>query len=238
MEGSPAHRDRHVETAGAYRDHADAAACRRMRVGTEQGLARHAEALEMHLMADAVAGAREPQSVPRRDALEIAVVVHVLEVFLERVVVDIGNGEFGFDPVEPDRFELEIGHGAGSVLRQRLIDSDRDIFPAGGKRPSRLDKMLLQYFFGKCQCHFSLSCIVVKVFQAILYMDTFEIVHIPARHGILITMAKKYIAILAAAFFASFVNPFFSFPETIRSRARNSFFLPRLDRQSFTRRSG
>ena len=47
---------RHIQAARADGQHADAAAGRGVAVRADQGLARHAEALQMHLMADAVAG--------------------------------------------------------------------------------------------------------------------------------------------------------------------------------------
>ena len=50
-----AHRDRNVQSARAEGEHADAAAGRGMAVRADQRLARRAEALQMNLMADAVA---------------------------------------------------------------------------------------------------------------------------------------------------------------------------------------
>ena len=52
-----AHRNRDVESACAEREHADAAAGRGVAVRADERLAGDAEALKMHLMADAVAGA-------------------------------------------------------------------------------------------------------------------------------------------------------------------------------------
>ena len=57
-----AHSDCHIETAGAEGEHADASARRRVGIGADQGLAGLAEAFKMHLMADAVAGARKAQA--------------------------------------------------------------------------------------------------------------------------------------------------------------------------------
>ena len=54
-----------------------------------------AEALQVHLVADAVAGAGEDDAVLRGDGLQVAVVVGVLEPDLEGVVVDVAHREFG-----------------------------------------------------------------------------------------------------------------------------------------------
>ena len=51
-----AHSNCYVETARADSEHADTAACGSVAVGADECLAGLAEALEMNLMADAVAG--------------------------------------------------------------------------------------------------------------------------------------------------------------------------------------
>ena len=55
--GAAAHGNRHIKAACADGEHTDTAACGGVAVGADQGLAGNAEALQMHLMADAVAGA-------------------------------------------------------------------------------------------------------------------------------------------------------------------------------------
>ena len=71
-------------------------------VGAEQRGARLAEALQMDLVADAVARPREDDAVAlAATALKVAVVVVVLKADLERVVVNVGDREVGLDPVRP-----------------------------------------------------------------------------------------------------------------------------------------
>ena len=82
-------------------------------------------------------------------------IVHIFKIGLQRIVVDVGNGEFRFDAGNADRFELEIGYRSRCILRQRLIDTDRDIVSS----PYRLSRnkarigtcfgndVRLQYFF-------------------------------------------------------------------------------------------
>ncbi|MPN26444.1 hypothetical protein SDC9_173869 [bioreactor metagenome] len=97
-----------------------------MRVGADQRLAGNAETFEVNLVADAVAGSGEANAFRRGDALEVHVVVAVLRPVLHHVVVDVRDGELGFDRRHPHRLQFEVRHGSGGVLRQRLVDPDRD----------------------------------------------------------------------------------------------------------------
>ena len=80
-------------------------------------------------MADAVAGAGEDDAELLRDRLEVGVVVGVLEADLDRVVVDVGDRELGLDAIGAHALELEVGHRAGGVLRERLVDLEGDLVP-------------------------------------------------------------------------------------------------------------
>ena len=122
-----AHGDRDVHATGAEGQHADAAAGGRVAVGADERLARLAEALELHLVADAVARAGEPDAVLFGHGLEIAVVVRVFKAGLQRVVVDIGHAQFGPDARDAHRLKLQIGHRAGGILRERLVDAQGDL---------------------------------------------------------------------------------------------------------------
>ena len=122
-----AHCDCNVQTAGTERQHADAAAGRRMAVRTDQGLARCAEALQMHLMADAVACLRIVDAVLLSDRTDIFVVVRILEAGLQGIVVNVSDRALGLDLIDAHRLKLEISHRAGGILRQRLIDLKADL---------------------------------------------------------------------------------------------------------------
>ena len=61
--GAAAHGHRNVQAACAHGKHADAAAGRGVAVGADEGFTRHAEPLQMHLVADAVAGTGEVDAV-------------------------------------------------------------------------------------------------------------------------------------------------------------------------------
>ena len=54
-------------------------------------------------------------------------VVGVLEVDLEDVVVDVDDRRVHLDPVVAEELELHHCHRPGRVLRQRLVDGDRDL---------------------------------------------------------------------------------------------------------------
>ncbi len=101
-----------------------------MAVGAEERGARLAEALQVDLVANAVAGAREADAVAARDRQEVAVVVGVLEAGLEGVVVDIADRELGGEAFDAHGLELEIGHRPRRVLRQGLVDADADFAAA------------------------------------------------------------------------------------------------------------
>ena len=112
------HRRGHVQPARADREHAEAAAGGGVAVGAQQRLAGDVEPLELDLVADAVAGPGEVDAVLRRDALQVRVVVGVLEAGLERVVVDVADGALRPDLRHAHRLELQVGHRAGGVLRE------------------------------------------------------------------------------------------------------------------------
>ena len=97
VEGSAAHGDSNVKSAGADGDHADAAAGGGVGVGAKKGFAWFAEAFQVDLMADAVAGAAVDDAVFGGDGLQVAVVVGVFEADLDGVVVDVADGQLGLD---------------------------------------------------------------------------------------------------------------------------------------------
>ena len=122
-----AHGDCHVQTTGTHGQHADAAAGGRVAVRPDKGLAGLAEALQMDLVADAVAGPGEPDAVLFCDGLDIAVVVGVFKAGLQRVVVDVGNAALCLDPGHTHGFEFQVRHRAGGVLCQCLVDFQGDL---------------------------------------------------------------------------------------------------------------
>ncbi len=120
--GAAAHGDSHVQAARADCQHTDAAAGGGVAVGADQGLAGLAKALQMHLMADAVAGARKINAVLFAHRLNKAVVVGIFKACLQRVVINIGDALLGLDARNAHRLILDIRHCACRVLRQRLVN--------------------------------------------------------------------------------------------------------------------
>ena len=121
------HRHRHVDAARTDRDHPDAAAGGRVGIAAQQRRPRLAETLEVELVADAVARPRKHNAVTLRNAFQIGVVVRILEPHLNRVVIHIAHGQIGLHAVEAHALELQIRHRAGRVLRQRLVNADRQL---------------------------------------------------------------------------------------------------------------
>ena len=118
-----------------------------MAVRTDQGLARCAEALQMYLMADAVACLRIVDAVLLSDRTDIFVVVRILEAGLQGIVVNVSDRTLGLDLIDAHRLKLEISHRAGGILRQRLIDLKADL--------------LTQCHFAVYQCAFKIFCAIV-----------------------------------------------------------------------------
>ncbi len=129
VERPAAHGHRHVEAARAHRNHPDAAARGRVAVRAEQRLAGPPEAFQVYLVADPVPRAAEDDAVLRRDGLQIAVIVGVLEAHLDRVVIHVADRQLRLDRIQPHRLELQVRHRARSVLRQGLIDVYGDLLP-------------------------------------------------------------------------------------------------------------
>ena len=77
-------------------------------------------------------------------------VVGIFKAGLQRVVIDISNRPLGLDARNAHRFKFEIGHGAGGVLRQRLIDLETD-FAADGHFAA--DKMGTNELLCQGICH-------------------------------------------------------------------------------------
>ncbi len=122
-----AHGHGHIHAPRPEGQHTDAAAGGGVAVRADEGLARGPEALQVQLVADAVARPGEVYAVLSGDGLDIPVVVGVLKAALKSVVVDIRHALFGLHPGDPHGLELKIGHGAGGVLGQSLVDAETHV---------------------------------------------------------------------------------------------------------------
>ena len=129
-----------------------------MAVRADQGFARNAKALQVHLVANAVARAGEVNAMLLRHGLNVSVVVGVLKAGLQGVVVDVRHGAFGFDPIDPHSLEFQVRHGTGCVLRKGLVNFQPN-FLSGDHLT--LDQVGFDQFLCKCKTHCSknlLSC--------------------------------------------------------------------------------
>ena len=124
-----AEHDRHVEPAGADRDHPEAPGLGRVGVGAEHRLARFAVALHVDVVTDPVSRPREVEPVLLRERLEHPVVVGILVVQLHDVVVDVLHRPLDLEPRHSEFLELHQRHRPGGVLQQRLVHPQRDRAP-------------------------------------------------------------------------------------------------------------
>jgi len=139
-----------LKAAGADGDLADAAAGGGVAVGAEKGGARFSEALEMHLVADPVAGAGVHRAELRGHGLQIKVIVAVFEADLLCVVVDIRHRQVGSKLADAEGFKLQKRHGAGRVVHEGLIDPDGDFFT---RSVVAFPEVRLKHFFNDVPAH-------------------------------------------------------------------------------------
>ena len=90
-------------------------------------LAGLAEPFQVHLMADAVTGTGEVDTVLGRYGLQVTMVVCIFKTGLQGVVVYIGNTQFCLYPVNAHGFQFQVGHRTGGILGQGLVDSQGNL---------------------------------------------------------------------------------------------------------------
>ena len=100
-----------------------------MAVRADQRLARRAEALQMNLMADAVACLGIINAVLSGYRTDVFVVIRILEAGLQGIVVNVSDRALGLDLIDAHRLKLEISHRTGRILRERLVDPEADLLP-------------------------------------------------------------------------------------------------------------
>ena len=121
---SAAHSNGNVETACSEGEHTDSAARRGVAVRADQRLSGSTEALEVYLMADAVSGTREVQTVLLCRRLDEAVVVGVFKARLKSVVVYVCDRELGGNARDTHSLEFKVSKRSGRVLSQGLVDAE------------------------------------------------------------------------------------------------------------------
>ena len=109
-----------------------------------------AEAGDLHGVADAVAGAGNPDTKLFGGRLQINVVIRGLVVDVQQVVIQIADAALGAHAGQTDGLERQVGHDRVDVVGQRLIDLDKDLL-AGGH--AALDVVGFDDFAGKGFAH-------------------------------------------------------------------------------------
>lgn len=77
-------------------------------------------------------------------------VVGVFKSRLQGVVVDVSDGKLCLNLVDVHGFQLQVNHRAGGILRQRLIDFNRDFLP---RRQIAFHQVVFQNLICKCFSH-------------------------------------------------------------------------------------
>ena len=108
----------------------------------------------MNLVADPVARPGKFQAVLLRHGLNEPVVIGVHETGLQGVVVDVGHRKVRLHPGHPHGLEFQIGHGAGRILGQSLVNAETDF---RSRRHIPFSQMRLDDFLCNCKSHFSAS---------------------------------------------------------------------------------
>ena len=106
-------------------------------------------------------------AVPGAGGLKVQMVIRVLKVRLQEVVIHILGRKFRLDPVDPQAFKGQHGHGAGGILKQGLVYLDGDFF-SWCKFP--LHQMVQQDFTGKIFRHAVPSLFFVRPCSHPLYL--------------------------------------------------------------------
>jgi len=121
MKRSTGHRNGYVDATGTDCDLPYSTACRRVGIAAEKRCTWLAEALKVQLVADSVTGLGVDYAVLACYRSQKVMVVSVLVAYLDGVVVNIAHGKVVFYPANAHGLELQIGHRARRILRERLV---------------------------------------------------------------------------------------------------------------------
>ena len=159
-----AHSNSHIHSACANSQHTQTATGGSMAVRANEGLTGLAKPLQVDLVANAVTGAGEPHTVLGGYRLQVAVVIRIFKAALQCVVIYIGNAQFSFYLGNTHCFKFQIGHGAGGILGQGLVNFQSDLtarlHSAGNQmRCNNLLCNRLTHFAESSQSYFPLRCV-------------------------------------------------------------------------------
>jgi hypothetical protein len=124
-----------------------------MAVGAQKGFSGNTETLHVDLVGNSVAGRTVMNAESSGRALQVRVIVRILEIGLNDIVVYVLDGQLRSHAINPHGFELEHGHGSRGILQQCVIDSYGD-FLSGDQLP--FHEMIRQNFIRKTSAHYSL----------------------------------------------------------------------------------
>ena len=93
-----------------------------MAVGADKSLAGYTESLQMYLMADAVSGTAEVDTVLLCDRTDKSVVIGVLKAGLKCIMIYVRHAALCFNSRNTHSLKLKVSHGSRSVLSKSLVD--------------------------------------------------------------------------------------------------------------------
>ena len=149
------HSHGHIQAASAKGQHADAAAGGRVAVGADQGFTGNSKALQVDLMANAVAGPGVIDAMFFCYGLNVTVVIGVFKAALQCIMVNVGHTALCFYPWYAHGLKLQIGHGSRGVLGQSLVDAQADIL---AHIHLAADQMVRNDFLCDCLAHDDPPC--------------------------------------------------------------------------------
>ena len=82
----------------------------------------------MDLVADAVTRPGKVNTVLFGNGLDKPVIVSVFEPALQGVVIDVCHTTLSFYPGYTHGLKLQVGHGAGGVLGEGLVNAQTNVF--------------------------------------------------------------------------------------------------------------
>jgi hypothetical protein len=119
-----------------------------MTVSADECFPRFSESFQMNLMTNPVPRSGKIEAMFPGNTLKILMIVCILKSDLDGVMIDITDGQLGFDPGDVHGLKLKISHGSGGVLRQCLINPDADLSTgyASAGNPVRCDDFFRNRF--------------------------------------------------------------------------------------------
>ena len=171
MVSSAAHGNGYIHATSAHRQHSESSASRRVRIGSNQSLARNAKSLIMNLVADAVARSREVHTVLCSHGLNIFVIICILKSRLQSIVIYICYGTLSLDLRNSHSLKLQIYHCSSRILCQSLVNPEPDLLT---HLHLTTNKVSFNNFLSYCISHFMPPTNFLQTLQLRIYLQAHQ----------------------------------------------------------------